>query len=250
MTSAFTVTFNYECQDDHFSYKAGQASVGQQEYELATTPSFLTRSVDWSTIVEQSIPGCEYTHPIYVFNNNTRVWDEFSTSPLNTDFTISDTSGTPGYALSFTEAFASAPSDYISKNYAPEVYYLIKVVWKSKYSEYDAKDASLWILEDEFWLHIFDPCKDNVLTLSTNTPDATYYIATAAQKYTAASYWSASLPLAKCPITRTCYIWNSLKDVWETNAGSCSIGDGNNFFSSFDSDNLAEYTVYLSKANF
>ena len=250
MTSAFTVTFNYECQDDHFSYKAGQASVGQQEYELATTPSFLTRSVDWSTIVEQSIPGCEYTHPIYVFNNNTRVWDEFSTSPLNTDFTISDTSGTPGYALSFTEAFASAPSDYISKNYAPEVYYLIKVVWKSKYSEYDAKDASLWTLEDEFWLHIFDPCKDNVLTLSTNTPDATYYIATAAQKYTAASYWSASLPLAKCPITRTCYIWNSLKDVWETNAGSCSIGDGNNFFSSFDSDNLAEYTVYLSKANF
>lgn len=116
---------------------------------------------------------------MFIFNNDTRVWDDFASSPLSTDFTISDPS-TNGYGVSFTENMgnnAIAPPLYLSKGYAPEVFYLVKVVWKSKYSEYDVKDASLWTLEDEFWLHIYDPCKDNLLTLDTNTQDQTYYVA-------------------------------------------------------------------------
>ena len=78
-----------------------------------------------------------------MFNNATQEWDDFAISDLATDFTVTQTD----YTLSLTENFGS-PSYYASKGYLPEVYYLIKVVWQSTYSEFGTKDAEKWELED------------------------------------------------------------------------------------------------------
>jgi len=101
---AFTVTINYQCQDDYFRYKTGATSIGQQDYALkiTSTAAINTLSLDWTPVVEQVVTPCPYTHPTYVFNNNTRVWDPIaSASPLSTDFDIVDT--TTNYFLSFKE---------------------------------------------------------------------------------------------------------------------------------------------------
>lgn len=98
---AFSVVIDYQCSEDYFKLKTGMKSIGQQEYELKILQSTSRQllSLDWSTVIEQVITPCAYTHPTYVFNNNTREWDPFTASPLYSDFDILDSP--TDYFLSF-----------------------------------------------------------------------------------------------------------------------------------------------------
>jgi len=123
------------------------------------------------------------------------------------------------------------------------------MVWTSTYSE---KATSLQTLEDEFWLHIYDPCKDNKITRTGYISDGLYVVGSAAMDFTPS--FTTLKTTTECPLTRTCYIWNDVKDYWETlgsGTTGCNIaGPGLDFTKSFDSNSLGKYQVEITVANY
>ena len=53
--------------------------------------------------------------------------------------------------------------------YEPEIWYRIKVVWTSTYSE-----QTTGTVTEEFKIQFYDPCVDNYLTISTELEDVTF----------------------------------------------------------------------------
>lgn len=125
------------------------------------------------------------------------------------------------------------------------------MVWTSTYSE---KSLALQTLEDEFWLHIYDPCKDNTLTRNSYIADGLYVVGSTAMAFT--PDFTTSMATTDCPLTRTCYIWNDVEDYWQTNnpgttADGCNVpGHGADFTQSFDSNSRGQYNVEITTANY
>ena len=126
---------------------------------------------------------------------------------------------------------------------------MIRMDWTSTYSE---QPDSSKILQDEFWLRIYDPCIDNQLTRNAYISDLTYTVEASAATFTPS--YSESVATSTCPQTKTCYVWNDSKDTWETQTSpnyrsGCKIGDGLRFFNDFDDNGRGRYKVYISKSD-